>query len=109
MWQYDLTQPNITCNLMYNNMQEGSSRHVSGRAEKSQFAGFGVAQERDALRAVPAQLRLDQPFLALPHLPSEAASESPSPADRKQVCYTQTPVYSSIFESACIPHMYCSA
>ena len=60
---------------------------MSGGTEKSQFAGFGVAPERDALRAVPAQLQLDQPSMPLSHLPSEAASGSTSPAARKQVCH----------------------
>ena len=77
-------------------MQDGSSRQASGRAERSQFAGFGVAPERDALRAVSAHMELDQPSMPLPHLPSEPASESPSPAGRKQVCHTRTLVYSSI-------------
>lgn len=71
-------------------MQEGTGRQVSGRAEKDQFAGFGVAPDRPALRAVPAQLQLDQPSMPLSHLPSEAASESTSPAARKQVCHSET-------------------
>lgn len=76
-------------------MQKGASRQASGKAEKSQFAGFGITPERSSLRALPAQLQLDRPSVPLPHLPSEAASESPSPAGRKQVCQIEALVYSS--------------
>ena len=82
-------------------MQEGSSREAGGRAEKSQFAGFGVAPERDALRAVPAHFQLDQASVPAPHLASQAASESPSPVGRKQVCHTETLVYSSNAKQLC--------
>ena len=65
----------------------GSGRQGTARAGKSQFAGFGVAPEREALRGGPPQLRLDPHSMPMPRSPSEPASDSPLPVGRKQVCH----------------------
>ena len=83
-----LVKDPCSCDVHVCNVTQGDNGwQASARAEKSQFAGFGVAPDRDSLKPVPAQLQIDQPSMPLPHLPSEAAAESPSPVGHKLVCH----------------------